>query len=68
MSNEKKTSENNQGHAPLAGVSHSSFTCKGCGHKLPSDFSVKQPEYCYLCDPDVTLAECLQDGKPDTWR
>lgn len=36
-----------------------SFTCKGCGHNLPMEFNVRTENYCYLCDPKVTLNECL---------
>lgn len=57
MSNEIQNYENQQRHAPLAGFDSSYFTCKGCGHNLPNDFSVKSEEYCYLCDPEVTESD-----------
>lgn len=46
----------------------SSFVCQGCKCEVPNEFSVKTDGYCYLCDPKVTLEECLQDGCPEAWR
>lgn len=46
----------------------SSFVCQGCKCEVPNDFSVKTDGYCYLCDPKVTLEECLQDEYPKSWR
>ncbi len=43
--------------------SQESFKCKGCKHELPLDYSMKNPEYCYLCDPEVTVDELLKDAK-----
>ena len=37
-----------------------SFKCKGCEHELPFNYSMKNPEYCYLCDPEVTIDELLK--------
>ena len=45
-----------------------SFVCKKCNHELPKTFSVKTDQYCYLCDPKVTLEECLQKDYPKTWK
>lgn len=45
-----------------------SFVCQGCKCKVPNDFSIKTDGYCYLCDPNVTLEECLQDEYPKSWR
>jgi hypothetical protein len=45
----------------------STFVCQGCRCKVPNDFSVKTNGYCYLCDPEVTLEECLQDEYPKSW-
>ena len=44
------------------------FVCKNCNHELPKTFSVKTDQYCYLCDPKVTLEECLQKDYPKTWK
>lgn len=37
------------------------FICKGCGHDLPNDFSIRTEDYCYMCDPNVTVDELLKD-------
>jgi hypothetical protein len=37
------------------------FICKGCGHDLPNDFSIRTEDYCYMCDPNVTVEELLKD-------
>jgi hypothetical protein len=63
-----KVSEKNEQQCTIVGVNRSSFTCKGCEHDLPLDYCVKTDDYCYLCDPAVTLEECLQDDKPDSWK
>ena len=49
-------------------VGSASFVCKNCNHELPKTFSVKTDQYCYLCDPKVTLEECLQKDYPKTWK
>jgi hypothetical protein len=38
------------------------FKCKGCGHKLPPEFCMRTKNYCYLCDPNVTLDELLNNS------
>ena len=69
MSKEKQNSDKHEhGNDFIADVTRSSFNCKGCGHDLPLDYSVKTDDYCYLCDPAITLEECLQDVKPDSWK
>jgi hypothetical protein len=67
----KNENSNNQctatdGKPPVSGSS--SFVCQGCKCEVPNDFSVKTDGYCYLCDPEVTLDECLQDEYPKSWR
>ena len=37
------------------------FTCRGCQHYLPMEFNVRTEGFCYLCDPNITLEECLSD-------
>ena len=37
------------------------FTCQNCKNELPIEFSVRTKGVCYLCDPNITLAECLSD-------
>lgn len=37
------------------------FTCQGCNHHLPMEFNVRTENFCYLCDPNITLEECLSD-------
>jgi len=37
------------------------FKCKGCGHQLTEEFCMRTPEYCYMCDPNVTVEELLSD-------
>ncbi len=36
------------------------FTCQGCGHELPITFVERTPQFCYLCDPNITVEELLQ--------
>ena len=38
------------------------FICQGCKHELPIDFNVRTEGFCYLCDPNITLEECLSDA------
>jgi transcription elongation factor Elf1 len=37
------------------------FTCKGCGHEVPLEYSLKTKDYCYLCDPKISIDELI-DG------
>lgn len=37
------------------------FICQGCKHELPMDFNLRTEGFCFLCDPNITLAECLSD-------
>jgi hypothetical protein len=37
------------------------FICKGCGHELPEDYSMRTEGYCYMCDPNITTEELLSD-------
>ena len=37
------------------------FTCQACNHHLPIEFNVRTEGLCYLCDPNITLEECLSD-------
>lgn len=37
------------------------FTCKACKHELPVSYSLRTEGYCYLCDPNITVAELLSD-------
>ena len=37
------------------------FTCQNCKHELPNKFNLRTKGYCYLCDPNITLDECLSD-------
>ena len=37
------------------------FICECCKHELPMDFNLRTERFCYLCDPNITLAECLSD-------
>jgi len=37
------------------------FTCQACNHHLPIEFNVRTEGFCYLCDPNITLEECLSD-------
>ncbi len=38
------------------------FICEGCNYELPTDFSMRTPEFCYLCDPNITVEELLSDN------
>ncbi len=42
-------------------MSEETFICTSCKHTLPKTFQVRTPGFCYLCDPNVTLEECLSD-------
>ena len=61
-----KHSTATDGKPPVVGSA--SFVCKNCNHELPKTFSVKTDQYCYLCDPKVTLEECLQKDYSKTWK
>ncbi len=37
------------------------FKCQGCGHELESKMCMRTPNYCYLCDPNITVDELLSD-------
>lgn len=37
------------------------FTCKGCNCQLEMTFQLRTEGFCYLCDPDITLEECLSE-------
>lgn len=39
------------------------FTCNGCGHELPNSFSLRTKDYCYMCDPNISLSELLTKEK-----
>lgn len=38
-----------------------SFICQACNNNLPIEFNVRTKGFCYLCDPNLTLEECLSD-------
>jgi len=40
------------------------FKCEGCKHTLPSEYSIRTENYCYLCDPNVTVDELLKERYP----
>lgn len=35
------------------------FKCKGCGHDLPLSMAMRTPDYCHLCDPNISLKELI---------
>lgn len=37
----------------------STFKCEGCKHILPKDYVIKTPNFCYMCDPHLTIEEIL---------
>lgn len=37
------------------------FICKGCGQTLSKYLQIKTFGYCYLCDPNITVKELLED-------
>ena len=37
------------------------FKCRACNQELPIAFNVITEGFCFLCDPNVTLEECLSD-------
>lgn len=42
-------------------IKPATFICKGCNHELPMEFNLRTEGYCHLCDPNITLEECLSD-------
>lgn len=55
---ENKMDENKK--RPIS-IDNGSFCCKSCNHVLPIKFQIRTEEYCYMCDPNITLDECLSD-------
>lgn len=51
----------NSTDTPLGGAEKGSFTCRGCNNELPSEYNVRTDGFCFLCDPKITLEECLSD-------
>ncbi len=41
------------------------FICQGCENHLPMEFNVRTENYCYSCDPNITIDECLSDKPLD---
>jgi hypothetical protein len=37
------------------------FVCSACNHELPISYSIKTENYCYMCDPNVTIEELLYE-------
>lgn len=37
------------------------FICQSCEHELINALKGKSDNYCYLCDPNTTLEECLSE-------
>ena len=37
------------------------FYCAGCGHQLVRSYQLRTQDYCYLCDPNITVVELLSD-------
>jgi hypothetical protein len=35
------------------------FTCKACNHELSKDFCLKTKDFCYLCDPEISISDLL---------
>jgi hypothetical protein len=44
------------------------FTCLGCKHILSMDYNLRTERYCYLCDPAITLEECLSDDPIERFK
>jgi predicted RNA-binding Zn-ribbon protein involved in translation (DUF1610 family) len=38
-----------------------SFICQGCGQELNVVFQMRTMDFCYICDPNVTVEELLND-------
>ncbi len=49
---------------PQESETEPTFTCQGCKHELPMNFSMRTPDYCYMCDPNITVDELLQQPFP----
>jgi len=41
---------------------HETFVCKGCAHELQKSYSLRTPEYCFLCDPAISLQELQSEA------
>lgn len=39
------------------------FKCHGCGHECHEDYNLRTEGFCYLCDPNITLEECLSENE-----
>jgi 16S rRNA G966 N2-methylase RsmD len=37
------------------------FICEACNHELPISYSIKTKNYCYMCDPNITMEELLYE-------
>lgn len=42
-------------------MSKETFKCKHCGCEVPSGFSLRTPNTCYLCDENISLDELLSE-------
>lgn len=43
-------------------MTHQNFYCTACKCSVPSHFQVRTAGCCFMCDPAVTLAECLSEN------
>jgi hypothetical protein len=44
-------------------MSKKSFKCHGCGHECNEDYNLRTEGFCYLCDPNITLEECISENE-----
>ena len=61
MNMKNETTNNTEQPNEINMVLAPGFICQGCKHELPMDFNLRTEGFCYLCDPNITLAECLSD-------
>jgi Asp-tRNA(Asn)/Glu-tRNA(Gln) amidotransferase B subunit len=64
MKNEANRQRSKKVVLPIRNVL-SRFTCKWCKHTLPMKFQMRTKDYCYMCDPNITLEELLTDKEID---
>lgn len=43
-------------------MSKKDFKCYGCGTEC-EDYNLRTEGFCYLCDPNITLEECLSENE-----
>jgi hypothetical protein len=48
----------------ITSIPNADFVCTGCRHILPRHFMLRTPYYCYMCDPNISIRELLEENGP----